>query len=165
MKKILVAIFGSLVLFFLIFLNVYANSSPFKESGGCSIVSKYTVSVAVKQVGKRIVIEPKTLCYLVGKNDMTLYYLQGETPDHLICKSNECLQEWPIFYSKNILIPRCLNIKDFTTLERNNGEMQTVYDNHPLYYFAGDKKPGDTLGDDLKTPFGVWHIVITAPEK
>lgn len=163
MKRIWLTAFSGLVLFFLVISNAYASN--FKQSGQCSAIPEYTVSVAIKQIGHPIIIQPKTICFLVGNNHMTLYYLEGETSHHLLCKSDKCLQEWPIFYSKNIYMPRCLSTKDFTTFQRSDGKMQIAYDNHPLYYFAGDKKEGDVLGNKLKTPFGVWHIITIHSNK
>jgi hypothetical protein len=33
--------------------------------------------------------------------------------------------------------------------------MQTAYMDHPLYYFAGDAKPGDTKGQGVA---GAWSV-------
>ena len=38
---------------------------------------------------------------------------------------------------------------------RADGSLQWALDNKPLYFFAGDAKPGDTNGDGKG---GVWHL-------
>ncbi|PKB72472.1 MAG: hypothetical protein BZY87_00005, partial [SAR202 cluster bacterium Io17-Chloro-G6] len=43
-------------------------------------------------------------------------------------------------------------------ISRANGAKQVTYNGWPLYYFAGDEKPGDTKGQDRG---GVWFVVTT----
>ena len=38
---------------------------------------------------------------------------------------------------------------------REDGKRQTTYKGWPLYYFAGDKAPGDVLGQGLGN---VWFV-------
>lgn len=125
-------------------------STGLKLEGNCSIVTTYAVNVAKS---------PTIGTYLAGSNGMTLYYLEGETDSNLKCDNNVCLSKWPIFYEKELTIPRMLNAQDFKIFKRSDGKLQVSYDNKPLYYFEGDKKPGDTYGNDLKTPVGIWHII------
>lgn len=130
-----------------------ATSSPTK-----STAYSYTINISKN---------PKIGSFLVGPDGMTLYSLANETDNHIICKGDACLKIWPIFYSKNISLPKELNTKEVKVFKRPDGLMQISYDNHPLYYFAGskkfnltgDKKPGDTFGNNVKGPEGVWHIV------
>lgn len=46
-----------------------------------------------------------------------------------------------------------------TLLARKGGGRQWAIDGKPLYYFAGDAKPGDATGDGSG---GVWHVVPPA---
>jgi predicted lipoprotein with Yx(FWY)xxD motif len=49
-----------------------------------------------------------------------------------------------------------------STSRRGDGTTQVVYNGHPVYYFAGDTKPGDTSGEGL-TAFGAgWDVVSPA---
>jgi predicted lipoprotein with Yx(FWY)xxD motif len=43
-----------------------------------------------------------------------------------------------------------------STSKQANGSSQVTYGGKPLYYFAGDKAPGDTKGQGLN---GVWWVV------
>ena len=46
----------------------------------------------------------------------------------------------------------------FELIKRSDGSMQVTYNNLPLYYFSGDKAPGDANGQGVG---GVW--VVAAP--
>ncbi|HET7369745.1 MAG TPA: hypothetical protein VFK45_02780 [Gammaproteobacteria bacterium] len=37
--------------------------------------------------------------------------------------------------------------------------MQVTYNGWPLYYYAGDKKPGDTRGQDKKGFGAEWYLI------
>jgi predicted lipoprotein with Yx(FWY)xxD motif len=39
---------------------------------------------------------------------------------------------------------------------------QVTYHGHPLYYFVGDRKPGQTSGQGLNEFGGRWYVVSTA---
>ncbi|HEY2438068.1 MAG TPA: hypothetical protein VGH93_12870, partial [Solirubrobacteraceae bacterium] len=42
---------------------------------------------------------------------------------------------------------------------RSNGRTQLAYFGHPLYYFVGDQKPGDTTGQGLLEFGALWFVV------
>ena len=37
--------------------------------------------------------------------------------------------------------------------------MQVTYNGHPLYYFVGDAKPGDTTGEGIIAFGGGWDVL------
>ncbi len=45
--------------------------------------------------------------------------------------------------------------RDISTIARD-GMKQAAYRDRPLYFYAGDRKPGDAAGDKLGK---VWHVV------
>jgi predicted lipoprotein with Yx(FWY)xxD motif len=47
------------------------------------------------------------------------------------------------------------------TTTRTDGKTEVTYHGHPLYYFAGDRKPGDSNGEGLKA-FGAERYVLSA---
>lgn len=66
-----------------------------------------------------------------------------------------CLALWPAFVAKADATPK----GEFGIIEAN-GVRQWTVNAKPLYYFAGDAKPGDRNGDGKG---GTWHLVTTKP--
>lgn len=48
------------------------------------------------------------------------------------------------------------------TLARAYGQVQLTYDGHPLYYYSGDAKPGDTSGEGLNHSGAQWYLLSPA---
>jgi predicted lipoprotein with Yx(FWY)xxD motif len=46
-----------------------------------------------------------------------------------------------------------------STTKRTDGSTEVTYNGHPLYYYAGDSKPGDTTGQALDQFGAKWHLV------
>jgi len=46
--------------------------------------------------------------------------------------------------------------EDFGTITREDGKKQTTFRGYPLYYWAGDKAPGDTKGQGVGN---VWYVI------
>ena len=99
--------------------------------------------------------------YLVDSNGMTLYYFTKDTtgssmyPPVSACTGG-CLSIWPIYYQPTVSVTGNLSSSDFTSFTRTDGSMQTAYKGMPLYYFANDKNPGDTMGQGVA---GSWYVV------
>lgn len=51
------------------------------------------------------------------------------------------------------------------TTARTDGKTQLTYAGHPLYYFVGDSKPGDTTGQGLQNFGGGWDVLTPAGQK
>ena len=47
------------------------------------------------------------------------------------------------------------------TTTRADGQQQVTFRGHPLYYFAGDSRPGSTEGQGLNDNGGLWYVVHT----
>jgi predicted lipoprotein with Yx(FWY)xxD motif len=63
-----------------------------------------------------------------------------------------CAKTWP-----PRLVTDTANIKaPMGVTKRKDGTLQLTLESKPLYYFKGDKNPGDINGDGLG---GVWHII------
>jgi predicted lipoprotein with Yx(FWY)xxD motif len=88
---------------------------------------------------------------LTGKNDMTLYVFDMDTPNTSNCGA-ACTVKWPPFVASTAAAG---TRPDLTIITRADRTLQWAKDGQPLYYWAGDKAPGDTKGDGIG---GVWHI-------
>jgi predicted lipoprotein with Yx(FWY)xxD motif len=51
------------------------------------------------------------------------------------------------------------------TTMRTDGTTQLTYAGHPLYRFAGDHKPGDTIGQGLKAFGAGWYVLAPTGQK
>jgi predicted lipoprotein with Yx(FWY)xxD motif len=51
------------------------------------------------------------------------------------------------------------------TTMRSDGTNQVTYNGHPLYYFAGDSKPGDVTGEGNNSFGAGWDVVSPAGAK
>jgi predicted lipoprotein with Yx(FWY)xxD motif len=80
----------------------------------------------------------------------TVYTFDKDTPGTSNC-SGGCLAAWPAFVAK----AGATAVGDFTLID-SNGVKQWAVKGKPLYYFAGDSKPGERNGEGSG---GVWHTV------
>lgn len=91
---------------------------------------------------------------LRDKAGKSLYTFDKDALDESRCFDG-CAVAWPPFVAAE-----GAKAKDRLTLvARKGGGLQWAFDGKPLYYFAGDAKPGDVAGDGSG---GVWHVVRIA---
>lgn len=89
----------------------------------------------------------------------TLYRLDKDTAGSGSSACNgACATAWPLALvtGQPILGSGLTGTPGVVT--RTDGTRQITLDGHPLYRFAGDQKPGDTVGDGFG---GIWHVVHT----
>lgn len=91
---------------------------------------------------------------LTDSQGKSLYFFSDDANGTSACVEG-CLNNWPIFYEENITIDEGLDLDDFGTLTRADGQKQTTYKGWPLYYFITDANLGDTYGDGVN---GDWFI-------
>src|SRR4051812_6714633 len=106
------------------------------------------------------------LAYLTGANGMTLYYFGKDTvPNQTACTSDGCKAAWPaVTVADSAQLPPAPAgaTGTFSTFVRSDdGTNQLAYNGHPLYYFAGDKAPGDTNGEGV---FYLWWVADVATD-
>jgi len=92
--------------------------------------------------------------YLTDIKGMTLYQFKKDSPGKSACEG-PCVDNWPLFYRKNVEAAEGLAAGDFGTIVRPDGKRQTTYKGMPLYYFKKDAKPGDTAGEGFKD---LWSV-------
>jgi predicted lipoprotein with Yx(FWY)xxD motif len=92
--------------------------------------------------------------YLTDGAGMTLYYTTADTAGKSNVSGLE-LNDWPIFYNSNIIVPPALKRSDFSSIKRPDGKLQTTYKRWPLYYYSIDAEPNDMVGQGIG---GVWFI-------
>lgn len=99
---------------------------------------------------------------LTDKTGMTVYTFDKDSAGKSACYG-DCAATWPPVAAENMPAGA-----DFSVIARDDGGKQAALKGKPLYLFAGDKKPGDVTGDNVKN---VWHTLssdgkpVTAAKK
>lgn len=95
--------------------------------------------------------------FLVAPNGMTLYLFSNDEAGVSNC-TDTCLENWPAYtlYAGDRLVAPAGVEGELGTIDRGDGVMQITYNGMPLYYFAQDMAPGDTVGQGRGD---VWWVV------
>jgi predicted lipoprotein with Yx(FWY)xxD motif len=96
---------------------------------------------------------------LVDQDGKTVYLFEADSMNKSNC-SGSCLSLWP---------PVMANGKASAgsgvsagMIGTATGSSQVTYAGHPLYWFSGDSKAGDTNGEGLTDFGGAWYAVSPA---
>jgi predicted lipoprotein with Yx(FWY)xxD motif len=94
--------------------------------------------------------------YLVGKDGRTLYSYKPDeaTPGKSTC-NGACATSWPPLEG-TAKAGSGVTASKISSVTRDNGTKQVAYSGHPLYYFSGDSKSGETNGQGIG---GIWFVV------
>jgi predicted lipoprotein with Yx(FWY)xxD motif len=72
-----------------------------------------------------------------------------------------CAKAWPPYFAPRgrLSVGRGVNRALLGTVKRRNGRRQVTYAGRPLYYYVGDRRPGQILCQDVVEYGGRWLIV------
>jgi predicted lipoprotein with Yx(FWY)xxD motif len=113
---------------------------------GVALADNYAIKLSGKDgVGK----------FFTDSKGMTLYIFKNDSPGKSAC-AGPCVEKWPLYFHEKVSVPEGVNAGDIGTITREDGKQQTTYKGSPLYYYAGDKAPGDVLGHAVGN---VWFVV------
>lgn len=102
---------------------------------------------------------------IVDGRGRSLYLFEKDTRGRSAC-SGVCASYWPplLTSSKPIAIkgakPSLLG-----SIRRADGKRQVTYAGHPLYFFSGDTKRGQTNGEGLKDFGAGWYVLTSSGKK
>jgi predicted lipoprotein with Yx(FWY)xxD motif len=102
---------------------------------------------------------------LVDGTGRTLYLFEKDQGTNSSCYG-ACAGGWPPDTTTGA--PRAgagVSASLLGTTTRTDGKTEVTYHGHPLYYFAGDHKPGDTNGEGLKAFGAEWYVLSAAGNK
>ncbi len=96
--------------------------------------------------------------HLVAANGMTLYLFTKDTQgsNATVC-TGKCAGLWPALLTAGA--PQAgsgVDASKLGTFTRADGTTQVTYNGWPLYYYAKDTNPGDTMGENVGS---VWFCV------
>jgi predicted lipoprotein with Yx(FWY)xxD motif len=96
--------------------------------------------------------------YLVDGKGRTLYTFAADTANHSNC-SGSCSHYWPPVISSGAAhASGGAQQSMLGTTKRSDGKTQVTYGGHPVYYYVGDGKAGDTNGQGLNLSGGLWWV-------
>jgi predicted lipoprotein with Yx(FWY)xxD motif len=102
---------------------------------------------------------------LVDARGRTLYLFEADRPNLSNC-SSACLSVWPALTTQHRPGARGGAVASkIGTIPARGGKRQVTYAGHPLYYYVGDRKPGDTSGQGLNQFGAKWYALSPAGRK
>ena len=116
-----------------------SGTSPTSVGGGASGAASVIVGSASS---------PGFGTILTGPNGMTLYTHAGDSATSSTC-TGSCATAWPPLPTTGRPSAGAGVTGQLGTLTRADGTTQVTYDGLPLYYWEGDRKPGDETGNGI----------------
>jgi predicted lipoprotein with Yx(FWY)xxD motif len=88
-----------------------------------------------------------------------LYVFTRDTRVHSAC-AGACAKAWPPFLVRaRPSAAKGATAKLLGTIRRSDGTRQVTYAGRPLYYYVGDRVPGQILCQDIVEYGGRWLVV------
>ena len=102
---------------------------------------------------------------LVGARGRTLYVFEKDKSSVSTCDGS-CAKYWPpLTTTAKPRAGRGAVAARLGTARRKDGRLQVTYNRHPLYYFAGDAKAGQTGGQGMEAFGAEWYVLSPAGVK
>jgi predicted lipoprotein with Yx(FWY)xxD motif len=102
---------------------------------------------------------------LVDAHGRTLYLFEKDSGPKSTC-FGACAAAWPPFRTSGTPTAGSgAKASLIRTTARSDGRAEVTYNGHPLYYYAGDQKAGDTNGQDLNQFGAGWYVLSPAGAK
>jgi len=102
---------------------------------------------------------------IVDSEGMTLYDFHKDKGGKPACYG-ACAKGWPPLLTEGK--PQAgegAMASKLGAVERSDGTTQVTYAGHPLYTFAGDKKPGEANGNDVEAFGAEWYALLPSGEE
>jgi predicted lipoprotein with Yx(FWY)xxD motif len=120
------------------------------------------VSATTAAAGVQASVTVKTSPYgriLFDGRGFVLYGFTRDPRGRSVC-TGACAKAWPPYIVKGR--PRAgagVSAGRLGTTRRRDGSLQATYAGRPLYYYVGDRKPGQILCQNVPEFGGVWRVV------
>jgi predicted lipoprotein with Yx(FWY)xxD motif len=102
---------------------------------------------------------------LVDGKGRTLYLFEADKPNMSTC-SGACASIWPLDTTGGKPAAATgASAARLGTIAGPGGKREITYNGWPLYYYAGDRKPGDTAGQGLDQFGAKWYVVAPSGHK
>ena len=141
-----------------------AEAAPAATSTPEEVSPTATAEAEVTAEGATLAVRSKEPLgeFIVDGEGMSLYLFEADEQGAMSSAcSGECAGVWPPLLSEGE--PQAgdpaVDASLISTFEREDGSRQVAYNGWPLYYYAPDEAPGDTLGHDIEGFGGAWYLV------
>jgi predicted lipoprotein with Yx(FWY)xxD motif len=97
---------------------------------------------------------------LTDRRGFALYLFTHDTSRRSTCYG-ACAAAWPpyIVRRRPTTAGRGARSSLLGAVRRNDGRLQVTYAGHPLYYYVGDRRPGQVLCQAVPEFGGTWYVV------
>jgi predicted lipoprotein with Yx(FWY)xxD motif len=127
-----------------------SSTPPTSAAAAASSATATTIALGNSNLGQ----------ILVDSQGRSVYLFEADTAGTSTCVSAGCVAEWPpLTATATPHVGAGLAANRLGTTTRADGQQQVTYSGHPLYYFAGDTKPGVPAGQGLNDNGGFWYVV------
>lgn len=111
--------------------------------------ARSTVSVGQSSYGR----------ILFDGRGFALYAFTKDRPGHSAC-AGACAKAWPPYIVKRrAAAGHGVKSSLLGTIKRRDGRRQATYAGKPLYYYVGDRRPGQVLCQNVREFGGLWLVV------
>ena len=125
--------------------------------GAWHVVKIHTAAATTSRAKALKVTHTRVGTVLASSRGLTLYYYGEDKPGSgkSACTGG-CATAWPPLVAPvkapaGVRLPGPLGM-----ITRPNGVKQVTLNGHPLYFYAGDKAPGQAAGNGIE---GAWHVI------
>ena len=127
--------------------------------------STSTSSAASAQTGTVGVANTSLGSILVDSHGRTLYLFKADSGTKSTC-TGACAAVWPPLRSAGKPTAGSgVKAALLGTTPRSDGAAEVTYNGHPLYLYAGDKKPGDVTGQGIVGFGAAWYVLSPAGQQ
>ena len=158
-SRLSLAFLGGSLLFVGLLTVACGGDDPTPGPGGAANTRALTVASATQTAPAMNTVEVRQSplgAHLVDADGMTLYLFTNDERNVSKC-SGGCTSAWPPLKADGpTMAGEGLDAELLATMQREDGSNQVTYEGRPLYHFANDQDPGDTLGQGSS---GVWFMV------
>jgi predicted lipoprotein with Yx(FWY)xxD motif len=103
--------------------------------------------------------------YLVDGHGRSLYLFEKDRGGRSSCYGN-CASVWPpLIANGRVAHGPGVSAGKLSSVARRGGGREVTYGGHPLYYYAGDARPGQTSGEGLNQFGAKWYVLAASGHK
>jgi predicted lipoprotein with Yx(FWY)xxD motif len=103
--------------------------------------------------------------YLVDARGRALYLFEKDRGGRSACYGS-CASVWPpLLAGGRVARGAGVSAAKLATVQRRGGARQVTYGGHPLYFYAGDRRAGQTRGQGLNQFGAKWYVLAASGNK